>query len=442
MASSRKSKSDLSERIADVLVPLVSPAQSILLGLSGGLDSVVLLHLLHQLAKVHNWQLRAMHVHHGLSPNAEQWAVFCRELCKQFSVPLQIEHVDIAPLRDKGIEAAARQLRHAALNRQPVDFIALAHHRDDQIETLLLQLLRGAGVKGAAAMPIHKSRPDAPGLLRPLLDIDRAELLAYAQQQGLQWVEDESNADEDYPRNFLRHRVLPLIEARFPAYRETLARSTGHFAEANTLLDELATQDALAAVTGERLTITALRSMSEPRAKNLLRYFILNQGAPLPDASRLTEMLHQLSVVGMDNQLCITWQGWQLRCYRDHAFVLRTMECIPYSFTWFNEEKLVLPYPLGVLQFRHTTGSGISLGKLQQAPVTIRSRHGGEHIRLHGNAHRLSLKNLMQQHAIPPWLRGSLPLLFCGDELVWIDQVGIAAAYIARPDEIGIEISR
>src|SRR5512139_1241042 len=162
MANSRKSISDLPGRVADALTPVVPHGSSLLLCLSGGLDSVVLLHVLAQLSPSFSWRLGALHVHHGISPHADAWAEFCAKLCASHEIPLQVERVDIAPLRDMGIEAAARQLRHAALARQPVDFIALAHHRDDQAETLLLQLLRGAGVRGGSAMPVLKPGNGAP----------------------------------------------------------------------------------------------------------------------------------------------------------------------------------------------------------------------------------------------------------------------------------------
>src|SRR5512146_3262 len=240
MASSRKS--NLADTVAARLAPLLPKRSHILIGLSGGMDSVVLLHLLHSLAPRFDWRLSALHVHHGISPNAGDWADFCAGLCAQYDIPLQIEHVDIAPLRNEhGIEAAARKLRHAAFARHSCDFVALAHHADDQAETLLLQLLRGAGLRGVAAMPVLSKvegpvlKPSAAhghAVLRPLLDVPRGRLLEYARLHALQWVEDESNADDRYPRNFLRHRLLPLLEQSFPAYRDTLTRSAMHFAEA------------------------------------------------------------------------------------------------------------------------------------------------------------------------------------------------------------------
>ena len=439
MANSRKSKSDLQERVADTLSSVVPRGSSLLLGLSGGVDSVVLLHLLAQLSPRFSWNISALHVHHGISAHAESWAAFCTVLCAKYSIPLQVERVDINPLRAMGIEAAARQLRHAALARQKVDFIALAHHRDDQAETLLLQLLRGAGVRGASAMSVHKPRKDAPSLLRPLLDTERGELEAYASEHGLSWVEDDSNEDVSYPRNFLRHKVLPVLQQRFPAYRTTLARSASHFAEAAELLDELAAQDASHAIEGERLSVAALRLLSSARGKNLLRYFLAARGAPIPDTTRLTEMLRQLCVAGEGAQIRITWQDWQLRSYQEHAYALPvTLPAADFSIVWQGEAEVILPGSHGVLHFERVTGQGLSMARLQQAAVTLRPRHGSEHIKLDDARPRQSLRNLLQQQGVPPWQRERLPLLYCGDELVLVPGVASASAYAALADEAGV----
>ncbi|WP_394984726.1 tRNA lysidine(34) synthetase TilS, partial [Cellvibrio sp.] len=374
---------------------MLPAGSSILLGLSGGVDSVVLLHLLQKLSLRYSWRLSALHVHHGISPLADVWAVFCADLCALYGVSLQVEHVNIAPLRSLGIEAAARKLRHAALAQQQVDFVALAHHLDDQAETLLLQLLRGAGVRGASAMPAIKHCANVPTLLRPLLDVPRSILLEYAQQHGLQWVEDESNADDTYPRNFLRHRILPLLEQRFPAYRKTMLRSAQHFAEATELLDELAQQDAEWAIADNRLDIKQLRVLGVVRGKNLLRYFLAAQGAPIPDSTRLQEMLRQLCNARPDAQVCIDWQGWQMRRYRDHAYTMPALP-LPVDLTvmWHGETEIMLPPPHGALHFKYAIGQGISLAKLQLGIAMIRSRHGGENIRVDAARPKRDLKNL------------------------------------------------
>ena len=443
MANSRKSSFNLTERVADTLTPIVPRGSSLLLGLSGGVDSVVLLHLLVQLAPRFAWNINAMHVHHGISPQADNWAEFCSSLCSRYSVPLQIERVDITPLRDKGIEAAARQLRHAALSSQTCDFIALAHHRDDQAETLLLQLLRGAGVRGASSMPVLKTRLDRPALVRPLLGMARSELEAYAHEHALQWVEDDSNEDISYPRNYLRHQVMPVLEQRFPAYRTTLARSARHFAEAAELLDELAAQDAMGAMDKQRLSVAALSKLSAARGKNLLRYFLVAQGAPIPDSSRLQEIQRQLCEASEGAQIRITWQGWQLRCYRAHAYALPdTLPAIDLSIVWQGESKVVLPASHGVLHFEFVLGQGLSLVKLQHGQVVIRSRLGGEYIKIDAARPRQSLRNLLPRLGVPPWQRELLPLLYCDDELVCVVGLAMDAGFLARENEAGVLVSR
>ena len=417
---------------------------------------MVLLHLLHQLAPRFSWRLSALHVHHGISPNADAWADFCAGLCAQHAIPLHTEHVDIAPLRKHGIEAAARKLRHAAFARQACDFVALAHHADDQAETLLLQLLRGAGVKGAAAMPFvkhattHIPSPLAgegwahrPDLLRPLLHYSRREILDYAAAYDLRWIEDESNADDSYPRNFLRHRVLPLLEERFPAYRNTLARSAQHFAEAGVLLDDLARLDAAQAIHAGTLAVAALQALSLPRAKNLLRYFLHSSGAPMPQTVQLDDMLQQLCGARQDAAVCIAYGDWQVRRYQGRVYVLRALGEFDRSLVlpWHGEAELEWPALAVRLCFNQTQGAGISLAKLRRAPVTLRLRQGGETLRPDPHAATRTLKNLLQEHHIPPWQRDRLPLLYCGDELVSVVGVAIAAEYQAAAEETGMQLS-
>jgi tRNA(Ile)-lysidine synthase len=435
--------SHLAERIAAQIVPLTPAHSSILVGLSGGVDSVVLLHLLHELAPRFSWRLSALHVHHGISPKAGIWADFCADLCARQQIPLHIEHVDITPLREHGIEAAARKLRHAAFAAQACDFVALAHHADDQAETLLLQLLRGAGVRGAAAMPLLAERAGSHGVLRPLLYCSRQEILAYAEEQGLRWIDDESNADDSYPRNFLRHRVLPLLEQKFPAYRDTLVRSTRHFAEASDLLDELAKQDAGQALEGNTMQVAALRKLSLIRAKNLLRYFLHAQGAPMPRSAQLEEMLRQLCDARQDAAVSVRYGDHQVRRFRDRVYVLPLMTEPDHGFVlpWQGEAVLDWPPLSARLRFSRSTGDGVSLQKLQHAPLTLRLRNGSETLTPHPAAAKRTLRNLLQQYHIPPWQRERLPLLFCGEELVCVVGVAIDAEYQALENEDGVLVS-
>jgi len=439
---------NLTERVAAQIAPLLPAHSSILIGLSGGVDSVVLLHLLHKLSTRFSWQLSALHVHHGISPNADAWSDFCADLCARLHISLHIERVDIAPLREHGIEAAARKLRHAAFAEQSCDFVAVAHHADDQAETLLLQLLRGAGVRGASAMPQYTERADSVPLIRPLLHCSRQEILAYAAAHQLHWIEDESNADDIYPRNFLRHRVLPLLSEKFPAYRDTLARSAQHFAEASKLLDELALQDGVQAIHADTLDVAALQALSQTRAKNLLRYFLHSCGAPMPQALQLDDMLHQLCSARQDAAVCISYSDWQVRRYRGKVYALHALgEFDPnIVLPWHGEAELKWPALNTRLRFdrkqdadgKVLRSTSISLAKLQRAPVTLRVRHGGEALRPHPAAATRTLKNLLQEHLVPPWQRDRLPLLYCGEELVCVSGVAIAAEYQADGHEAAI----
>jgi len=444
MANTRKSRStDLAERIEGEITPLLPPHSSILVGLSGGVDSVVLLHLLQNLSLRTSWQLSALHVHHGISPNADQWSDFCAELCTLLRIPLSIEHVDIAPLRSHGIEAAARKLRHEALAKQQCDFVALAHHADDQAETMLLQLLRGSGVRGASAMTQLSKYDAGPSMVRPLLHCSRQEIIAYAAEHQLKWIEDESNADEFYPRNFLRHRIMPVLEEKFPAYRSTMSRSAAHFAEASMLLDELAEQDALQAIAEGTLAVSALRKLSHQRGKNLLRFFLKTKGVQMPRTLRLDDMLHQLCVARDDAAVCISCGGYDVRRYLDRVFVHTSLGDFDRNtvLEWRGESTLDWPALNARLRFIKTCGQGISLEKLQREPVSFRMRQGGESLRPEVRASARSLKNLLQEHHIPPWQRARLPLLYSGDELVWVAGVATEADYQALEHETGVLVS-
>lgn len=417
------------------------------------MDSVVLLHLLHTLAPRFEWRLSALHVHHGISSNADSWANFCAGLCAGYKIPLRVERVDIAPLRDDhGVEAAARRLRHAAFAGQSCDFVALAHHADDQAETLLLQLLRGAGIKGAAAMPVLSRgggtmlKPAAAhaATVRPLLDVPRGALLEYAQQHALHWVEDESNADDSYPRNFLRHRLLPLLEQRFPAYRDTLTRSAQHFAEAGELLDELARQDGHGMPGGDSLEVARLQALSPSRARNLLRYFLHTLNAPMPQTVQLDDMLRQLCDAREDAAVCVAFGGWQVRRYQGRVYAFPALGAFDDGLVVLWQGEAELPWPaLGrAISFRHERGRGVILARLQRAPVTLRLRSGGETLRPHPQAASRTLKNLLQQHHVPPWQRERLPLLYCGDELAAVVGVAVAADFQARDSEPGIVVAQ
>jgi tRNA(Ile)-lysidine synthase len=412
------------------------------IALSGGLDSVVLLHCLTALAPSLGLEIGALHVHHGLSPKADQWARFCAELCERVAVPLAQAIVAVDPDSGLGVEAAAREARYAVFRRQKVDAVALAHHRDDQAETVLLQLLRGAGVRGLSAMPPVRVLDPLSGLrlVRPLLDVPRAAIRAYARAHKLSWIEDESNADARFDRNFLRSKILPGLTQRFPAAAETLSRVALNLADAQSVLDEVAALDAQHAVTEEGLDATVLAGMSAARARNLLRWFLEREGLRSPNREQLEEALRQALTARADARLQVkVGDGW-LRRHRGRLCVEadRPQPAATWSVAWGGERELRLPAGLGSIRFEQVVGTGLSLAGLRAANVVVKARAGSERMRLAPGRPSRTLKNLLRESAVPAWERDRLPLLFAGDALVWAPGVGEDWRYAAAAGEAGV----
>jgi tRNA(Ile)-lysidine synthase len=445
MASSKKSPyRDLRSHVAGVLAKVLKSNPFVALGLSGGVDSMVLLDILQALSKKLRFKLSAVHVNHQLSPNAEDWAKFCLRWCKARGVPINIVKVNVRGARATGIEAAAREARYRAFGRESADYVALAHNLDDQAETMLLQLLRGSGVKGLSAMPElrHHNCESAPHIIRPLLDVPRSEIERYAKLRKLRWIEDESNVNTALDRNFLRHKVFPVIGKRFQAYRETLGRASRHFAEAAALLDELAELDSRTALRGGKLKAAALREMAPARARNLLRYYFAQSGLLMPSAKRLDEILQQVAHARVDAKVSVALGELEVRRFKGDVYVCRAHPALDPKFClrWQGEEKMEISELGGVIALRRTIGKGMDYAKLMQEPVTIRVRRGGEKLRPDCKRPRRSLKDLLQESKIAPWERSRLPLLFSGERLVCVPGIGIDCDYQARAGQKGLSV--
>ncbi|MBA2690861.1 MAG: tRNA lysidine(34) synthetase TilS [Burkholderiales bacterium] len=449
----------------------IEPGSRLTVGLSGGLDSVALLHLLSKLAESLQFKLAAHHINHHLSANADAWQSFCAELCASWQIPFAATHVSVSR-ENKGVEAAARRERYRAFGQPQADFVVLAHHQDDQAETLLLQLFRGAGVRGLSGMPeVRDQESDvrnqesgirsqvsgvrcqeggaalarifgSPALLRPLLQVPRPSLRQYAMRHGLRWIDDESNDDVSYARNFLRHRILPTLAEHFPAASANLARAAGHYAEARQLLEDLAELDARGAIDGDRLEVSALASLSEPRAKNLLRFFIHGRGLPMPDQDRLREMLRQLLSARDDAGVCIVHEGHELRRFRAAAYLVKPFVSgtAEISLSWQGETAIEFSQWHGSLRFEKVRGAGLAARVLQNNQLTVRLRRGGERLRLHAAGRSRTLKNLLQESAMPPWQRNRLPLLLLNDQLICAPGIGVDAACQCPAVEEGVHI--
>ncbi|UCH49106.1 MAG: tRNA lysidine(34) synthetase TilS [Betaproteobacteria bacterium] len=415
---------------------------SVCVGLSGGLDSVVLLQAMTRLANSFELDVRAVHVNHGLQPVAADWARFCHDLCSNLGVPLTVEKVVVARDSGLGIEAAARAERYAVFARVKTQFLALAHHQDDQVETFLLQLLRGAGAKGLSAMPVERSIGDGgPRLLRPLLTLTRSELADFAAANGLEWIEDASNADLELDRNYLRHSVLPVIERRFPAYRSTLSRVSRNLAEAAELAEILGQQDLEQARVGEALLVDTLRSWPAARALNALRSLVSALDCAVPHRAVLTEALRQAFEARQDARVQVDFGESSLRRYRGALFVVKNVPVpLAWRAVWTGESQLALPSGLGQLRFRRSTGSGLSAAALRGNKVSIAFRSGGERMALADKRPHRELKKHYQEAGVAPWLRERTPLVYCGRELVFVPGLGAAAEFQARDDEESWEI--
>lgn len=446
MASSRKppANKSLQERAAAAVGRHLRRGARLTVGLSGGMDSVVLLDAMHDAAVLCGLELAAVHVNHQINPRAEAWAGFCRDLCAGWNIPLQIEKV-VVPAGDS-LEAAARAARYAVYAALVTDAVVLAHHEDDQAETLLLQLLRGSGVRGVSAMPEFRTGVEgdaAPAILRPLLGVTRAEISAYAEARGLRWIEDDSNADTRFDRNFIRHRVLPLLAQRFPACRNTLARASGHFAEAAGLLDAAAVADAGDEdAAGDTLDLARLRALPVARIKNVLRYFFWRQGVLMPSARRLEECVRQLLRAGAGVRIGVRLDAHELRSFDGRLYLVPLVDPAAGRFAavaWQGEARLPLPQWGGVLVMAEGRGRGISLAKLGGRLVTLGARQAGLRLRLDAARPSRTLKNLWQESNIPPWRRQTTPLVFADDELICVPGIGVAAAFRAADKEPGIE---
>jgi len=439
MASTRNSSppTDLAARVAAFLARHVRPGERVAVALSGGIDSVALLHLLHEAAPPFGIALSAIHVNHGLSPQADAWQAFCGRLCASLDIPFVTVRVEVRGTAGSGLEAAARKARYAAFARLDAEHVALAHQRDDQAETLLFNLLRGSGMAGASAMPSARPFPGRAGLriLRPLLDVSREEIARHAQDRKLAWIEDESNRDLRHARNFLRRQILPRLLERFPGSTVSLARAAAHFAEGEALLEQLAAIDARAAMRDGRIIVAEVARLDEARARNLLRHVLKSGGLAMPDSARLREAVRQVCQAAADRQVAIDLGPCMLYRHRGELWLTQPA-AMPQEADWRGEATLA--WGADTLRFRHVEGRGIGMDRLAGKPVRIALRRGGELFRPDARRPRRELRKLLQERGVPPWLRKVMPLLWCGGELVWVPGIGIDCAWQCAPGAVGL----
>ena len=418
-------------------------AKRYLLAYSGGLDSHVLLHALSVLQSDLCIEILAVHVNHNISQHAEEWKVHAESVCDELGIKYKLIEVDASIPSGKSPEDWARQLRYRALEEEVNcrDILFTAHHKDDQAETLLLQLLRGAGPKGLASMP--KQRVFGGGLhIRPLLGFTRKSLHDYAQEHSLNWIEDDTNCDTRYDRNYLREKVLPILHGRWTGLSETLTRAATNQADVVNLLEDLAKVDMKVCYQQkyQSLDVNMMKKLSNLRQGNLVRYYIQSQSLPAPDRAKLAHILNDVVNSKHDAVACVSWNGAEVRRYAEHLVAIKPLPA--HDVNEVVQWELNHPCKISgeTLDMKPGLGTGIKKDALSTS-IKVSFRRGGEKIMPAGRKHHYELKKLFQEIGVPPWQRERIPLLFVDEKLIavagfWIDQ-----SVFAQKDEEAFELS-
>lgn len=414
---------------------LLKEQQELVVAYSGGVDSHVLLHALATLRQQHHFGLSAIHIHHGLSDNADVWLEHCTEVCEQLSVPLQWAKVTLTKQPRQSLEALAREARYSKLQELAPDnsTILLGQHQDDQLETVLLQLKRGAGPKGLAGMArdwqvstdLDSKAAKTVDYFRPLLDISQVQILDYAKQHKLLWQEDESNQDTDFERNFLRQQVLPVLTTRWPEFAKSVSRSASLCAEQQALLDELSQEKLLAVQTPENiLNIAQLVELSETWQRQLVRLWLARQNIPSPSQAVLHQLKGELFAASDDANPIIQWQNWQFRRFDQQLYVvLISGDLAGTRIDWNGESRISLPQKLGCLNFSTktmtTAGQESPVCALDPEAGQISLRFGGyaDKFKPLGERQSKPLKQWFKHWKIPPWQRDKVAIVMQGEQV-------------------------
>jgi len=434
--------------------------QRYVIALSGGLDSMALLYFTLTYLKGQNADVVALHVHHGLSSSADSWADYCRLSCQLLGIEYCVEEVEVTP-NGKGLEAAARKARYQVFEAYLSEggILLQGHHQNDQAETVLMRMLRGSGPEGLAGIPPQRELA-AGQLFRPWLDVPRSLLRQQAEQFNLGWIDDESNTDTQYDRNFIRHRILPLLQARWPETLNSLTRVSERAAQAHqqisiwskTRLDALLSpyywQD-------KALMLAALSQYPEHEQRILVRHWLDAQRLEHPPEAVFERIWRELIPAHNSAQPELRWGQNRLRRYQGCLFYL--------SPSAANEEEIEYCYDLAV--FPEDLPQMLTLGHrnlrfdllpanaaipdnacllrlpVQGESVVVRTRTGGESLRLPGSRHSKALKKILQDQHVPPWRRQGLPLIFYGEALASIACGLVAEGFAAVPGQDALMIS-
>jgi tRNA(Ile)-lysidine synthase len=432
------------------------PFKRLVVAFSGGVDSTVLLHGLvaaatQSLIPYSMSSIVAIHINHQLSPQSDAWQQHCQQYAEDLGLMFYSERVTVVS-SGKGVESAARDARYQVFERflQADDGLLLGHHQGDQAETVLLRLFRGAGVKGLSAMP--KSRTIGPctsarttgqaQLVRPLLTLSQEAITAYAQQNQLLWVEDESNQSDRYDRNFLRNKVVPSLVQRWPAVVSQLSKTAETMTQTNALLadiaaDDLQQLDHQKARTDFSIDFALLNRLSLPRKNNVLRHWCEKNDYAQPDTDQLAQIEQQFfSREDLLSSACVSWAQYELRQFSGRLYLMQAVPRFisPPTIEWDGVSDLDLQ-DAGMLCVnssdslnpnKETTKTSV---RIKQQPYQIRWRQGGERCTPTGRQHSQTVKKLLQEYGLETWLRGRVPLIYCGNDLVAVGDLWVNKGY-------------
>ncbi|MDH3411035.1 MAG: tRNA lysidine(34) synthetase TilS [Gammaproteobacteria bacterium] len=412
----------------------------LMVAFSGGVDSHVLLHALAQANAARGGRaLFAIHVNHGLHPDAGAWALHCEQVCRALGVPLEVVAVQVSKKPKQGPEAAARDARYAAFERRlkAGDVLLLAHHLDDQAETFLLQLLRGAGPAGLSAMPVQATLGSGR-LLRPLLEVSREDVHAYAKSFSLEFIDDPSNAEMRYDRNYLRHEIIPRLAKRWPGVSRTIARAAGHQAALARMARELGAEALNAAEDGVTLSCKALSRMSPDSARLALRAWLEGRGFSPPSKVMLERILQEVVAAAADAEPLVTWSGVEVRRYQGALYVMGRVPRAEPDWVMAWDGRAAVALPQGRLSALPATGRGITASLCRPGHLELRFRRGGERCRPQGQDRSSTLKAWFQRRGVPPWERDRIPLIFIDGELAAVADRWVCEGFQCAAGEKGV----
>ncbi len=426
--------------VADCLQRYTLEARAVCVAFSGGMDSTVLLHALRNSSVRF---LRAVHINHRLHAESGDWARHCEKTCGELGVPLTVISVDVDTASGAGLEAAAREARYGALEAElkEEELLVMAHHRADQLETFLMQLFRGAGVQGLAAMAT-RGQIGRLELIRPMLNVSAEEVRRYADAAGLEWIDDPSNLDTDLDRNFVRHNIVPRILERWPSADRAVARSARLAGEAAEILEMTAAADIQAGLHGNRLQLDVLRALPGPRQRNALRWMLRTLGLATPSEKQVSDCITAMLESRPDSNPEAAWPGVRIHRFRDCLWCYSEDQdpanCIvPVDgYAWDPERPLNMGPVRGTLSMATETGAGIAPEFISKN-LEVRFRQGGEKLRARGRGRTRPLKNLLQESDIPPWMRRHIPLVYSGETLLAAGDLWVNADCAAGPGQAG-----